>query len=803
MNGLLSDLQVGRNLRAAVAMVLRRPVFAAITVATLALAIAANTTIFALVESTILHTPPYPQPERLVVAREVGTRGQEMSTSWATFLDWQRSGPFSAAGAYMSQVTSVLGGARPQRVLGAGVSRGFFDAVGVAPAMGRVPRPAEHTTPVVVVSDGFWREALGGEPLGSRALEIEGHRFEVLGVMPPAFDLPRGAQLWVPVELFEPSPSRTAHNYRVIARLAPGSTVAGAEQRLAALTRRVAGTDSGPVTDEYLPVGARLRTLQADQSRPVRAGLLLLLGAAAFVLLVACLNLASSFLARGLERQRELSVRTALGASRRRLLAQLLAEAAVLAALGAVAGVGLAVVLGKALRVIAPPLLAGAAVQVDAKVGGYTLLAAVASVLIAGLLPALLVTRTPSVSLRERGYGIPASQRRTWNGLVAVQAALALLLLAGAGLLLRSFTTLLRADLAFDPSRVATLELSPPESRYPDDAAVVALHQRLLSALAATPGVDAVGLGSEVPFNGLDQSGRMMAAPDRAADASYRLASGGYFRALRIPLRAGRLFDPRDRLGAPHSAIVDQAAAELFWPGESPIGKRISSEGMDEWGGFGDRPRVWATVVGVVGNVRQRALEEAPYPTVYFAIAQRPRTSATVVARSRSQARDLFPLLDETLARVAPDVPGQTSTVADVLAAVRAQRRFSLVVLALFAGLGLALAAVGVYGVVAYAVTRRTRELGVRLALGAAPAQARTLVLRGALAPVALGALGGLLLAPPLGRSLAAMLHPVRPWDPASWLAAFVLLGLAATLAAWLPARRAARLDPVRSLRAD
>jgi predicted permease len=794
---------LGRDLRAAAAMARRKPVFAGITTATLALAIAANTTIFALVEATILRTPPYPRPEGLVVARELGTRGQEMAASWPTFLDWQRSGVFSAAGAYTSEGTSVLGGARPQRVLGAAVSAGFFEALGVAPAVGRVPRPAEHAVPVVVVSDRFWREALRGEPLDRRALEIEGHRFEVLGVMPPSFDLPRGAQLWVPVELFEPSPARTAHNYRVVGRLAPGVTVAAAEQRLADLTRRVAGTDNGPVTDQYLPVGARVRTLQADQARPVRSGLLLLLGAAAFVLLVACLNLASGFLARGLERQRELSVRTALGASRRRLLSQLLAEAGLLAAFGAIAGVGLALGLGRLLRLVAPPLLAGASVRLDLRGGGYTLLAAVVSVLIAGLLPALLVTRAPAVSLGERGEGVQAGHRRTWGVLVAVQAALALLLLAGAGLLLRAFTGLLRADLGFEPARVATLELAPPASRYPDDAALVGLQDRLVASLMATPGVEAAGLGSEVPFDGFDPSGRMVAAPERAGDASYRLATAGYFRALGIPLRAGRSFDDRDRLGSPHSALVDEAAAELFWPGESPIGKRISSEGMDEWGGFGDRPREWATVVGVVGNVRQRALEQPPYPTVYFALSQRPRGEVTLVARSRTDASDLVPVLGETLARLAADVPGETSTLAAVLASVRAQRRFSLLLLSLFAGLGLTLAAVGVYGVVAYSVSRRTRELGVRLALGAAPAQARALVLRGALLPVAVGAATGIALAPPLGASLAAMLHPVRPWDPASWLAALGLLALAAVAAAWLPARRAARLDPVRSLRAD
>jgi predicted permease len=405
--------------------------------------------------------------------------------------------------------------------------------------------------------------------------------------------------------------------------------------------------------------------------------------------------------------------------------------------------------------------------------------------------------------MRGRSDGVSPAQRRTWAALVAVQAALALLLLAGAGLLVRSFQGLLAVEPGFDAARVATLQLAPPQSRYPDQAATAALHQRLLLALAAEPEIEAVGFTSELPLDGMDQGGQMLAAPDRPADASYRVASGGFFRALRIPLLSGRLFDDRDRQGTRHSAIVDRAAAELFWHGESPLGKRISSEGMDEWGGFAGRPREWATVVGVVGDVRQRSLERAPRATVYFAMAQRPVSDVTLVARSHASAGALVPLLARTLLTVAPDVPGKGGVFADALVLARAQRRFSLLVLAVFAGLALALAAVGVYGVVAYAVSRRTRELGVRLALGAAPRQARALVLRGALAPVALGALVGLLLATPLSRTLAAMLFGVRPWDPASWLAALLLLGAAATLAAWAPARRAARLDPVCSLREE
>ncbi len=794
------------NLRTALALLRRRPSFSAVTIGTLALGIAANTTIFALVEATVLRRPAFPDPDGLVVVTEVNTKGGEMSTSWPTALDWERSGVFASLGAYGGELTTVLGGERPEQVLGEVVSPGFFAAFGVRPQLGRLPGAAEAKQPVVVVSDRFWRRSLRGAPLGHLAVEAEGKSLDVVAVMPPGFDFPRGADLWAPVELFgEPSPYRSAHNFHVVARLAPGVTVAAAAPRIDALTRQVVGSGD-PAERDYRPIGARVRTLQVANALPVRQSLLLLLGAAAFVLLVACLNLASTFLARGLERQRELAVRVALGASRRRLLAQLLTEAAVLAGLGAVAGLALTASLGRAVVAVAPPLLARVGLPLDSAVGGYTALAAAVSALVAGLLPALVVTRAPGASLRGgRSEGISRTQRRTWGALMAMQAALALLLLAGAGLLLRSFLGMLAIAPGFEVEHVATLAVAPPASRYTDNAAVLAFQRRLLDAVSESSAVTVAGLVSEVPLDDSDQGGQMKAAPDVTGDASYRVASAGYFRALQIPLVAGRLFDSRDGYDAPHAAIVDRAAAEVFWPGEDPLGKRISSEGMDEWGisALGEAPKTWATVVGVVGNVRQRDLTTAPRATVYFAMSQRPVADAMLVARSRGAAADLLPLLQRTLSQVAADVPGKTSTLAAVIAQARAQGRFAMILLALFATLALGLAAVGVYGLVAYAVSRRRRELGVRLALGAAPRQTRALVMRGALVPVAIGVALGLLAALPLARTLAALVFGVRVWDPPSWLGAAVLLLGVATFAGWLPARRIARIDPQLALRTE
>jgi putative ABC transport system permease protein len=807
-------IRVLRSLFSAASLLRRRPLFSLVTMATLALGIAANTAIFSLVEATVLRRPPYPDSGRLVVVREVGTRGQEMQTSEATALDWERSGVFSASSAYAGDVVTALIANRPVRALGQLVEPGFFDAFQATPQLGRVPRQDEARAPVAVVSDRFWRQTLRGAPLDGTKVEALGVSFDVIGVMRPEFDFPTDTQLWVPkgAVIAEESASRSAHNYRFVGRLAPGVTLAAAERRIDALTRQVAG--SGPDRSdaaEYLPVGAHLRTLQVDGALPVRQALMLLLGAAAFVLLVACLNLASTFLARGLERERELAVRTALGASRARLLGQLLAEAVLLAIGGAIGGIGLALWLGRAILAVAPPLLAGVGLHVGGAASGYTVLAAVVSVLVVGLLPALVVTQTPGAALRSgRSEGISPTQRRVWAALMATQGALALLLLVGTGLLLTSFASLLSVEPGFDARQVATLALAPPESRYADAPARVAFQSKLLAAVEALPGVEQAGLVSELPFGRYDPSGRMKAEPDRFGDASYRVASAGYFRALRIPLVEGRLFDARDGASAAHAAIVDRRAAALFWPGEDPIGKRISSEGMDAWGisvPGQPSPKAWAAVVGVVGEVRNSDLAAPPDPCVYFAMTQRPPGDATLVARSRSTAGALFPGLEATLSQVAPDVPGESSTLAEVLAAARAQRRFALILLATFAALALALAAVGVYGVVACSVSRRTRELGVRLALGAAPAETRALVLRGALRPVTLGVLLGLVAALPLSRSLEALLFSVHSWDRTSWLgasavASVLLLGVAA-LAGWLPARRAGRLDPQLALRAE
>jgi predicted permease len=790
------------DLRGAAGLLWRRPLFTGVAAGTLALAIAANTTLFALLQATVLRPPAYPDPGRLVVVRELGAQGNEMAASWPGFRDWQAADVLSEAGAYSAWVTTVLGGDRPRRAPLAAVSTGFFAAMGVQPAVGRVPRDEEHpATPLAVVSHSLWREGLGGRALAGLSIEVEGHTAPVVGVMPPGFDFPPRTQVWVPLELLELSPHRSAHNHQVIARLAHGVTPERAERELSALTRRMAGTgpDSAETAD-YLPVGARVRTLQQHAALPVRTALYLLLGAAGFVLLVACANLTSTFLARGMERQRELGVRAALGASRIALLRRLLSEGALLGLLGGAGGVLLAATVGRGVVRAAPPLLAEAGVRLDGGLVVTTVAVAALSALLASLLPALLATGSLAAGVRGgRSEGISPAQRRTWSALVGMQAALALLLLVGAGLLLRSFAALLAVEPGFAAESVATLTVAPPLGRYGSQAELAAFHERLLAAVEATPGVEAAGAVSSLPL-GSGPNGRMRAEPDTFGDAEYRVASGGYFPAMGIPLVAGRLFGPGDRHDAPHVAIVDQAAAALFWPEESPLGKRILSAGMDEQGARGE----WATVVGVVGDVRQNDLAAvAATPTAYFAISQRPKSEATVVARSRSTAGALLPALRQVLAKVGPDVPGEAGTLGERLVAARAQRRFALLLLAVFAALTLALAAVGVYGVVGYAVARRTRELGLRLALGAAPRQARGLVLRIAMTPVAAGIACGLLAAVPLTRTLVALLYEVRPWDPLSWLGGAALLAGAALLSSWLPSRRVLRLDPMQTLRAE
>ncbi len=799
---------LGKDLRIALRGHLRKPGFALLTVLTLGLGMGANTAVFSVVDGVLLRPLPYPEPERIVRVREVAPDGHTMDAAYANFLDWRREADgFAALAAYSAGVSTVLGAERPARARTAWVSADFFATFRVGAAAGRLPAAAEHrlgAPPVAVVSHRFWRSHLGSAPPGERTLDLEGLAAQVVGVLPPGFGFPDDSDVWVPLELWEMTESRTAHNARVVGRLADGATLAAAAAEVDGITAALGAAEPGP----YMAVGARLETLLDATAAPVERPLMLLLAAAGLVLLVACTNLASTFLARGTERRHELTVRSALGATPGRLRAQLFVESLALAACGAAVGVGVAALIVRALPRLAPATVPRLAeVALDGRVLVFTGALTVLAALLFGLLPSFqIVSARAAETLRgsARTVGADRRRRRTWRLLVSVQVALAVLLLCGAGLLLRSFWHLLDQGLGFDTRGVVAAEVSLPPSRYAEDAAVGAFWDRALAELAALPGVEAAGLVNHPPLGRWDPTGQMdvEGGPSPTVDAAYRVAGGGYFRALGIPVLAGRTFDARDAAGAADVVVVNRALAELAWPGRDPLGRRMTSGGMDSYW----QEERWATVIGVVGDVRHHGAARAPGPEAYFAHRQRPAAipDATLVLRTAAGSEAAAAAsAAAALRRLDPEVPVETARLDALRAGSLADRRFALLLLGAFALLALVLAATGIYGVVAYAVARRRREMGIRMALGATPRQVRNLVVGRSMATVAVGLALGVAASLPLTRVLSGLLYEVRPTDPVTFAGVLVLLGGAGWMASLLPARRATATDPSEALRIE
>jgi predicted permease len=792
---LAGDLRLGaRTLR-------RAPAFAGVAVLTLALAIGAAAAVFAAVDGVLLRPLPYPEPGRLLALRERSERGGAMDFAGANVRDLQRDARTLAGVAlHRSGPGTVLGADEPLRAGVAYVGRNFLGVMGVAPALGRGVAEGEGVAggaQVAVVSHAFWRQAMGADPdFARRTLRVGEGRYAVVGVMPPAFDFPAGTAVWVTAD--DDMPSRTAHNWSVVARLAPGATLDGARRELAVIGGRLRaayGSDVDAVAFDAEPLHAAL----AGDARPT---LLLLGGAVAFVLLVACTNLASANLARAEARRQELAVRTALGARRGRLVAQLAAEALVLAAVGGAAGCALAYAAVQALPALAPDALpAFARPRIDLRVLGAAAGVSLACALAVGAAPALLVTHDVREALGTRG-AVGTGRARLRRLLVGAEVALALALLAGAGLLVQSLRALLDEDPGFVAERVLTADVALPAALYEDTARIAGYFDRALPALRALPGVQAAALINQVPLGGGGMgSGFMVDGGETAVGgAGYRIVDSTYFRALAIPLRRGRTFGAADRPGAPHAVVINRAMAERYWPGAEPIGHRVRLPGMDR------HAADWLTVVGVVENVRHDGLHAAPRPEMFIHYRQRPErltSGATLLVRASAPPDLLAAAVRARLRAVDANVPVEVGTLSAVVTRSVADRRFSAGVLTAFAGLALGLAALGIYGVLAYTVARRQREIGVRMALGAARGAVRALVLRDALRAVAPGIAVGLLGALLLSRLLRGMLYGVGAADPLTFGTVAAVLAAVALLASWLPARRATRVDPMVAIRAE
>ncbi|MGD8279056.1 MAG: ABC transporter permease, partial [Gemmatimonadota bacterium] len=748
------------DIRHAIRSLRRNPGYTVAGLLTLVIGIGATVAVFSVVRGVLLAPLPYPEPDRLVALLEESGKGGLMGSAWRNFVDWRdRQRSFESIAAYSrANQTTILGLGRPVRVGVSAVSDGFFATLGVSPARGRIMLPEEHrpgAPPAVVVSDGFWRTYLGSDPaLGERQIDVGGALARVVGVMPPGFSFPAGVDIWGPAELTQQSESRSAHNFRAVGRLAAGTDVARAEADLAAITASFLREDPG-VADEdwfedFYPRGAHAEPLLQSMVGDTRRPLVILLGASFLVLLVACSNLASAMLARGAARAREYSLRRSIGAGHGQLVRHVLTESAVLALAGAVLGVGFAALAIRALPALAPagiPRLDE--VRLDGVVLAVALGLALLTALLFGLLPALRVSDADaSEALRSGGRGgVSRGRHRVWNALIAIEVALALTLLTGSGLLLRSFRSVLGVQPGFRTTDVLTATVNPPATSYPDGAARLRYLENLLRELQTVPDLASAGLVSAAPMTGVANGG--LSIRDGVRDgitAEYQVADAGYFETLGIPLVRGRLFDARDAASTDHVVVVSEAFAREAWPGEDAIGKQMTGGGMDN---FWDQDK-WATVIGVVGDIRQTDLTTASVPVAYFPYSQRPfRTwSMTITARpGRGDAASLAPAIREVVGRVDSEVPVTFRTIEARISSSLVPRRFTMLILVLFAASALALACVGIWGVVAYAVARRTREIGIRMALGADARSVRRLVQRGYLRAAAIGAFAGLALA--------------------------------------------------------
>ncbi|HMD98343.1 MAG TPA: ABC transporter permease [Terriglobia bacterium] len=814
------------DLRYALRTFARNPGVSFVMILTLGLAIGANTAIFSAVYGVLLRPLPYPKPDQIVSVSEVAADGHLMSFAGPNFHDLRVANHTFAGMAECNggNVITVSSGSGPARVDVTVVSRDFFKVMGVAPFVGRefsADETREGGTPAAIASYGYWRRHLGGAtdlaPLKLKTELWGGDQvFSVVGVMPPGFSFPADSDLWVPAEFFGDGPSRTAHNWRApVGRLREGVTLEQARQDLSTIAHHL--------SQQYKPdidmTDASVVPLRDSLTGNVRQTLLILLGAVGFLLLVGCANVANLLLARAAARERELAVRVALGAGRGRLVRQFLAESLLLALAGGTLGV-LAAQWGVSVLVaLAPPHLPRVGeVSINVPVLLFALSVSILVAMGLGVLTALRATaHDPQGALVEGSRGQAGSVRsqRVGRFLVAGQLAITLVLLAGAGLLGRSLLRVLSLDPGFRTENIVTMEFElPTPANKMDDARPARVVNNVFERLRGVPGIEEVGGATRLPLaSGFDPDGAFLIL-NRQSDftkpedwerlvhtvptgyADYVAASEDYFKALGIPLLHGRLFSDRDTADAPHVAVISQSLAQETWPNQDPIGKTIEFGNMD-----GDM-RLLA-IVGIVGDIRALSLEKAAKPTVYVNYRQRPigGRDFTVVMRAAIPPATVLAATRNVMHEVDPDVAPQFRTFQDVFSASLATRRFNLVLVGVFAGAALLLASVGIYGVMAYWVERRTREIGLRMALGAVPGDVLRLVLGHGSWTIAAGVVVGLAGAFALTRTMESLLFGVSAADPVTFAGVGLLLAGVALLASYIPARRATKVDPMVALR--
>ncbi|HEY7913506.1 MAG TPA: ABC transporter permease [Blastocatellia bacterium] len=812
-----------QDIRYAARVLMKGRAVTVVAVFALALGIGANTAIFSVVNSVLLRPLPYAEPEQLVMLwennPEIEIGFDLLPVAIANFVDWRdQSESFEHVSILDSSPQTLTGGEAPERVAGANVSANFFQLMGVSPAFGRAftqeeDRPGANT--VAVISHAMWQSRFGGhEDVLDKTLILEGKTYRVIGVMPEGFSFPRAQDLpsyfrlaprtdvWTPIGLTdEQLNNRGSHNKAVIARLKENVSVAAAQAEMNQIAARI-----GERYPEASGFGVTVLSLHEHLVGGSRTALWILLGAVAFVLLIACANVANLLLARAASRQKEIAIRTALGAGRGRIIRQLLTESVLLALLGGLAGALIALWGLDLILAFSPDSIPRKdEIGIDGRVLGFTFLASLATGLLFGLVPAYYASKLNlNETLKEgaRGTSRGVLTRSARKALVVFEVAVTVVLLVGAGLLLRSFAGLIETDPGFSTRGILSMDVFLSDSKYPKQSQQIAFFKDVLDRINNLPGIESASAVSDLPLSGAEEidqftpEGRPQPANYNDTPlADFRFADHRYFSLLRIPLVQGRYFTAEDDEKSQNVVIISEEFARRFYPGEDPVGKRLKP------GDFESRAP-WCSIVGVVRDVKHSGLDSNARPHLYFPYTQKSWGNLTLVARATSDPRSVFSGMREAVWAVDKDQPvSNLKTMDELFSASVSHRRFNLILLGLFAGAALLLAAVGLYGVMSYSVTERTHEIGIRQALGARGSDVLGMVARQGMALAGAGLLIGIAAAFALTRWMSSLLYEVSATDPLTFALVPLLIAGVALGAILVPALRATRVDPMVALR--
>jgi putative ABC transport system permease protein len=802
---LFADLR--RDLRYALRMLRMNPGFTAVAVIALALGIGANTAIFSVVDSVLLRPLPFNNPDRLMVIREMKLpQFPEFSVSPGNFLEWQKQNTvFDRMIALRGSAFNLMEGGEPERLRGTSVTDGFFSMLGVQPQIGRdflrEEDQPDHNH-VVILSYGFWQRRYGGDPgVLNRSINLDGESYNVIGVMPSSFSFGGDlTEFWTPMGFTaDQAEQRGGHFLRAIGQLKPGATVQQARAELSTIAARL----GQQYPDSNAGWDTNVTPLLESTVRSLKPALLVLLGAVGFILLIACANVANLLLSRAAARQKEIGIRAALGASRWRIVRQMLTESLLLSLFGGAAGVVIAIWGMHGLLSLAPKDLPRITeVSIDSRVLVFTFAITLLTGLGFGLVPALQASKVNlNETLKDAGRGSTEGGRRQIirSSLVVLEIALALLLLVGAGLMVKSFVRLQNVDPGFDPNNALTLKISLPRTKYPEPDQRSAFYQELIEKVSVLPGVEAVGASVVVPLSGDDYvlgfsiKGRPPYPAGTDPSTNYYSVNADYFKAMGIRLLKGRLFTAHDTKDAPHVAIINETMAKKYFPDEDPIGKFINVTNGDV---------TYREIVGIVKDVKHYGLDQEPKPQTYEPFLQKPAPNMTLVVRTGSNAPLLTSAIRNAVLSIDKTQPlSDVKTLDQYVAASIAQQRLSTLLLGIFAAVAMALSAVGIYGVMSYSITQRTHEIGIRRALGASRSNILKLVVGYGMLLTLIGVVIGLAGAFALTRLMTALLFGVSATDFTTFAVISASLVVVALVACLVPARRALKVDPMVALR--